>query len=163
MKILSFLLFTCMLIFSCNSNDSPENTIGENSKQKANEDSTSIGRPQPAVNGCFLRVLQRDSFSAKLQRNGDRVNGELRFDNFEKDGSSGPVSGVTKDNIIQLIYTFQSEGMTSVMEVYFKTDGDHLIRGIGEMISKGDTMYYKNPDAVKYPEDEKWRKVDCKL
>ncbi|MFI5129658.1 MAG: hypothetical protein ACHQFX_06695 [Chitinophagales bacterium] len=163
MKFPSILLFTCMVIFGCKNNDSSENAIGENNEQKASENSSKTEKAKDPVAGCYMRVLQRDSFTARLERQGDRISGNLRFDNFEKDASSGPVTGVINDNIIRLIYTFQSEGMTSVMEVYFKTRGDDLIRGVGEMITKNDTLYFKNPDDVQYPANEKWRKLACDL
>jgi len=160
MKVLAILLFTCIAVLSCNNHPSTDHQNGENKDQKPNPDSTTNGT---LGSGCYMRVLQRDSLTANLKRNADRVSGNLRFDNFEKDGSSGTVNGVIKDNIIKLIYTFQSEGMTSVMEVYFKTDGDNLIRGIGEMETKNDTVSFKNPDAVQYPANEKWAKVACSL
>jgi hypothetical protein len=112
--------------------------------------------------GCYMRVLGRDTFVAKLQQSpGEIITGNLSFDNFEKDASSGKVSGKEQDGIISLWYTFHSEGIQSVMEVYFKKTADGLIRGIGDMKTRGDTAYFVHPQAISYPEKDIMKKIPC--
>lgn len=102
------------------------------------------------VAGCFMQVLKRDTFAASLKQNGNNVSGKLSFDNYEKDGSTGTVHGKLQGDVLKLFYSFASEGMNSVMEVYFKYSDGKLVRGTGDMDNKGDTVYFKNPGAIKY-------------
>ena len=108
-----------------------------------------------------MEVLKRDTFSASLVQQDKAVTGKITFDNFEKDGSSGMVNGYLENGIIKLSYSFQSEGMVSVMQVWFKKEGDLLIRGLGEMNVKNDSSYFTNPMAVRF-EGSKLHSIDCK-
>jgi hypothetical protein len=112
------------------------------------------------IDGCYMQVLKRDTFTASLQQNGNFITGKMSFDNYEKDASSGNISGKREGDILKLNYTFMSEGMNSVMELYFKHKDGVLLRGTGDMGNKGDTAYFKNPGQVKY-EDAGLKKVDC--
>jgi hypothetical protein len=98
---------------------------------------------------------------AQLQQSGDSVVGNMLFDNFEKDGSSGMVHGRFHGDTIRLWYRFTSEGMNSVMQLLFKKQGDTIIRGIGAMDAIGDTAYFKDPDNVDFPLDQSFGKVNC--
>jgi hypothetical protein len=113
-----------------------------------------------AVTGCYMQVLQRDTFTANLQQDGNNIRGNLTFDNFEKDGSSGVVNGKIDNDVIKLFYSFASEGMNSIMEVYFRQQGGSLVRGIGEMNTRGDTAYFVNPAAISYTGSE-LKKIGC--
>lgn len=112
------------------------------------------------ISGCYMQVLKRDSFAASLQQQGNLVTGRMTFNNYEKDASSGTVSGKIEADILKLNYTFMSEGMNSVMEVYFRYKDGMLYRGTGDMGNKGDTAYFTNPARVTY-EDEGLKKTDC--
>jgi len=112
------------------------------------------------VEGCYMQVLKRDTFTASLQQQGNLVTGKLHFDNYEKDGSSGTVSGKLEGDLLKLYYFFTSEGMNSVMELYFRYKDGMLIRGIGEMNTKGDTAYFVNPALVKYDGGE-LKRISC--
>lgn len=112
------------------------------------------------IEGCYMQVLKRDTFTASLQQQGNTVTGRLSFDNYEKDGSTGTVSGKIQGDVLKLEYAFVSEGMNSVMELYFKYQDGMLVRGIGEMKSKEDTAYYVNPALIKYDGGE-LKKISC--
>ena len=83
------------------------------------------------------------------------------YDNYEKDGSRGTVKGKDNGEIIMLWYDFNSEGMHSVMEVYFKKENGKLVRGIGDMDVKTDTTYFIS--GINYSDREAFNKVDCGL
>ena len=53
--------------------------------------------------------------------------------------------------------------MQSVMEVYFKKEGDHLLRGFGPVDVSGDSAYFKNQNEVDYKNDQTYKKVDCSI
>ena len=153
----TLLVFTVSILFSYCNNENKETTqTKEDKKQVDKQDSITVD-----VSGCYRRIIARDSFTAVFEQRGNAINGRLVFDNYEKDGSSGDVKGKLEGDILKLIYTFNSEGMKSVMHVYFRYQNNKLIRGIGDMDVKGDTAYFKKPDMIVYPEDEVWQKVSC--
>jgi hypothetical protein len=147
---------------ACNNQQDDDNRIKDSSVtgidtvQVTNKQATHL-----EVSGCYMRVLDRDTLVATLTEKGDSIYGKLSFDNYQKDGSSGTVNGLVEGDIIKLIYSFRSEGMKSVMEVYFKKDSSGIIRGVGEMNAKGDTAYYTKPATIEYPLKEKWNKMPC--
>jgi hypothetical protein len=123
----SFVKYSLILIFflflNCNNHENPGNKEGNLSSQtseqsKSNSDQQ-IGSAKN-MTGCYMRVLKRDTLALHLQEVGNLVRGRLTFDNYEKDGSAGTVSGTIVGDVMKLIYSFQSEGMNSVMQVYFK-------------------------------------------
>ncbi|HSN60762.1 MAG TPA: hypothetical protein VLR49_07495, partial [Ferruginibacter sp.] len=148
-----------VVLFSCNNNNSGKETKLTDNNEKNNE----IAEHPIAVNSteCYWQILKRDTLVAMLQQNGNIITGKLNFDNFEKDASSGPVTGMAENNILKLWYSFDSEGMHSVMEVWFKKEGETLLRGTGEMGNKSDTSYFTNPSAVVFTSNQVIKKVDC--
>jgi hypothetical protein len=161
--IITFLLTVCLLSFgACTGND--ENT-GDGQANLPGPDSPVIdageSHPQiPSVTGCYIRVLSRDTVAASLQQSGDRVTGKLSFDNYQKDGSTGTVDGRIENGVLKILYSFTSEGMNSVMEIRFKVENGQLFRGIGDIIPRGDTVYYSNPAAISF-EKQGLEKIDC--
>ena len=153
-----------MMITSCNSNSdsgvviddsaTTENTAEENKNNPSQKDEVSFA-------GCYMKILKRDTMVLHLQQNGDSVSGKMNFDNYEKDSSSGEVKGVVDGDVIKLWYSFQSEGMHSIAELFFKKEDGSLIRGIGEINSKADTSYFTDHSAITYPTDQAFNKVDC--
>jgi hypothetical protein len=127
-------------------------------------DKTKVILEKPANSNpadCYWQILKRDTLVASISQKGNLVSGKLSFDNFEKDGSSGNVSGKSENGILKLWYSFESEGMKSVMEVWLKKQGNVLIRGTGEMNTRSDTAYFTNPAAVEFAGSQQMKKVDC--
>lgn len=156
-RILPFLLIS--LLFACGDADTSDATSGDTIVQN--------GKDQPDVpanqdlTGCYLRVLQRDTLIADLVQQGELVTGSLRFDNYQKDGSSGTVSGRIDGDILRLVYRFQSEGMNSISEVFFRVTTDGLIHGIGDVGVKADSAYYSDPANIKYQDADLLKRVPC--
>jgi len=105
--------------------------------------------------------LKRDTMLLHLQQNGETVLGKMNFDNYEKDGSTGTVSGVIENDIVKLWYNFQSEGMNSVMELYFKAADSSMVHGVGPMRNKADTAYFTDHSKIDYSKDQSLNKIDC--
>jgi hypothetical protein len=164
MRTICTILFTAssLLFAACTGND--DNTNDGLTKLPGSDTpviEVSIpGSGAVSVTGCYMRVLSRDTVVATLQQSGDLVTGKLSFDNYQKDGSTGTVSGKVENGILKLLYSFTSEGMNSVMEVRFKVENGNLFRGIGDIIPRGDTVYYSNPAAITY-EDKGLQQIDC--
>ena len=96
-----------------------------------------------------------------LEQKGKELSGKMIYDNYEKDGSRGIIKGKEEEEILKLWYDFDSEGMHSVTEVYFKKDNGKLLRGVGAMDAKTDTAYFIS--GINYSEKEAFIKVDCGL
>ena len=161
-----FILFTLTAIISCTNNNvnkesSDSGMVQNQDKKISSKDSPNIKSAPADVNGCYMKVLKRDTFAVQLNQTGNTVSGKLTFDNYEKDGSTGSINGTVEGDIIKLWYNFKSEGMNSVMEIYFKKNGDHLMRGIGPVDAKGDTSYYINHSAIQYTQDQSFSKLSC--
>lgn len=146
-------LFTAAIV-SCNNDD--------REKEPGDTPPVITGKDDPKnVSGCYLRVIGRDTFAASLVQDGNMVSGKLLFDNFEKDGSSGTVSGAIEGDILKLVYRFRSEGMSSISEQFFKVTKEGLVQGIGDVGVKGDSAYYSDPANISYSEKDILKKSSC--
>ena len=158
MKTFITSLVAWFLLASCNNSNGHSNVNTSDSLPvNANQNTSS----KTDLSGCYLRVIKRDTLALRLEEKDGIVTGKLSFDNYEKDGSSGSVKGTVDKDILKLVYDFQSEGMHSVMDIYFKITDKGLIHGIGEVAVKGDTTTYANPDKVDYPAANELLKISC--
>jgi hypothetical protein len=143
-----FYLLIAISIFSCNNSGEhaeKADTLSHIPSKKDNPPAL-----QDDISGCYISVSGRDTFVASLKQTNNQVSGKLSFDNFEKDASSGKVSGTREGDVVKLIYSFQSEGMNSVMDVWFQVTDGRLVRGIGEIKTRGDTAYFADPSSIAY-------------
>lgn len=145
LRCLIFILMS-FAFHSCNNQE--VETPSTDTKLKT--DVSNPGNSDPSIAGCYLRALNRDTLAAYLEQNGKRITGKLSFDNYEKDGSTGTVEGMIENGVVKLIYRFQSEGMNSISEIYFKIAADKLVHGFGEIKVKGDSAYFLNPANISY-------------
>lgn len=153
-------LFIANLI-SCNNAEQKSAGAGQAPDSADSKRSAVENRPADDASGCYMKISGRDTAILMIDQKGKVLTGKMLYDNFEKDGSSGTVKGTEEKEILKLWYDFQSEGMHSVMEVYFKKDSGRLLRGIGTMNVKTDTTYFTS--GVNYSEKEAFTKVDCEL
>ena len=90
------------------------------------------------VVGTYVAHLAKDVYTLNvLFQEGESFKGTLDIKNFEKDSSSGTLTGTYKNGILLADYTFQSEGTESVNQVIFKKIGDDFVRGYGNMDATG--------------------------
>lgn len=165
MRYLYFALFA-FVCGSCNNTTETTSNAPSDTAVKENtvENKTEETEPKPSDNSdaCYMQVLKRDTIVLHLTKTtGSDISGRLSFDNYEKDGSTGTVKGKREGDLLKLIYSFQSEGTNSVMEVYFKEESDGLVRGVGEIGTKGDTAYFVQPDKITYPTNGTMKKTEC--
>lgn len=151
-KIRSLLIIASLLAgIGCNDKSNNKNEAGTIPVENTNKTDTKPADTRlTVINGCYMQVLSRDTFAASLQQQGNTITGKLSFDNYQKDGSTGTVTGRVENDILKLMYSFASEGTNSVMEVYFKHHNGKLLRGTGDMDTRGDTVYFKDPSTLKY-------------
>lgn len=163
MKYCLIISFVCLLS-ACNdrAQQNEQNKTTEAISSANNPTTTSSSVEQQSMDtgaGCYMKVTGRDTAIIMLDQKGIEFSGEMLYDNYEKDGSRGTVKGKRDGDILKLFYEFNSEGMHSVMEVYFKKVPGGLLRGIGDMNVKGDTAYFTS--GINYSDKEAFSKIDC--
>jgi hypothetical protein len=142
MRYLLSLFFISML--SCNT---PTGKDAENEPKLEN-----IGVKPTEISGeqCYLFVAVKDTYALKLTIVDKSVKGTAVFKNYEKDSSHGSVEGEVDGDIVHIWYNFQSEGMQSVRELFFRKQGDELVTGIANEQVKGDSAYVPDKNTIKY-------------
>lgn len=153
-------VFTLLVLieFGCNQKPSKHIGVSDSLVTPGNADTSQI--ISKAVN-CYRYVIGRDSILLQLRQNGDSISGVMSFDNYEKDSSHGDIKGYEHKDTIYVLYNFFSEGMQSVMEIALLRSGNSLIRGVGPMVNKGDTVLYKDHSSIKYQAGQKLDLVNC--
>ena len=162
MKYIFFILFLGKLM-SCSNNTATNEQAGVSKSSDSGKGTSPNIENGPAsdITGCYMKIVGRDTAILMLEQKGNMFTGKMLYDNYEKDGSQGTVKGKEDKEIIKLWYDFNSEGMHSVMEVYFKKENGKLLRGVGDMDAKTDTAYFIS--GVNYSDKEAFTKVDCDL
>lgn len=119
--------------------------------------------PAPApINDCYLSAEGRDTVALSYEQKGDTINGRLRYKNYEKDSSSGTVTGKAQGDTLVLEYTFQSEGTTSVSQLAFLKTGEQLVQGFGPIEEKEGKVVFKNLAQVKFDQQAVvLKKINC--
>ncbi len=159
-KYILYVLLAGKLV-SCN--NAHETNVHSNTSKPS--DTTKVTTPEvdekPAADlaGCYMKIIGRDTAILMLEQKDATFSGKMLYDNFEKDGSRGTLTGKEEGEILKLWYDFNSEGIRSVMEVYFKKENGRLLRGIGDMDVKTDTTYFIS--GINYSDKEAFTKVDC--
>lgn len=155
----SIIILSSILFFSCNNNSTQE--VSKDAQKEKEREAIEKSYSFTDMSGCFWKITGRDTLVAWLVQTENTITGKLSLDNFEKDGSSSPVHGTVEGDIIKLWYSFESEGMKSVMETWFKKQGDSLLRGVGPSAVKVDSSYFTDHNAIKFSADQSFQKVDC--
>ena len=154
---LVILLLLCL--GACANNTTEKNTVPEQKEKEREEIDKSYSYHNN--DGCYWKITGRDTMVAWLVQTENTVTGKLSFDNYQKDGSSGPVHGTLHGNTIKLWYEFESEGTKSIMEVWFERRGNALVRGVGPTGVRKDSSYFTDPAAVRFDEKQSLQKTDC--
>lgn len=107
----------------------------QNSTQAATYLQAAIGSlisTTPSITGCYIGKLAKDIYYLDIKsQNDNRISASIFYNTFEKDDSSGTLDGIYTNGIVNGMYTFQSEGSTSVRELFFKGDASKFVAGYG--------------------------------
>jgi len=164
-KVMKYILYILLIskLIACNDNNqlNGKPTTSQSSDSGTSISAKPIEHPIGDVTGCYMKIIGRDTAILLLEQKGNEFTGKMLYDNYEKDGSRGHVKGKEDKEIVKLWYDFESEGMHSVMEVYFKKENGKLLRGVGDMDAKTDTTYFIS--GINYSDKEAFTKVDCNL
>jgi len=134
-----FAFSALILVVSCNS--SPTQNSAINTKKSAT-DST--------FNVCYSSMVKKDTVLLNALMTGDSIKGSLGYKLYEKDQNNGSILGKVYGDTIRATYTFMSEGMESVREVYFLKKDSLLIEGLGNLKDNNGKVSFENPGAVKF-------------
>lgn len=128
------LLAAISILASCNSN-STQNINTENAESRLSKAATSE---------CYAYTANNDSVFLHINISNTIVTGDLNYNLFEKDKSTGTLSGIVHGDTIIAEYKFLSEGKESIREVAFLKTGDNLIEGFGEVEERQNKMVFNN-------------------
>ncbi len=117
--------------------------------QRRSPDSISSGASiQP---GCYVAELGRDVYTLRITSvDGAAVSGELAYDNFEKDSSSGTFRGTYENGTLLGEYAFTSEGTDSIRQVIFRKEGNNFVQGFGPVEVVGNRESFANLAEITY-------------
>lgn len=116
---------------------------------------------EDVVKECYQYVANKDTVTILLDVTGDRVEGALFYNLYEKDKSEGTIIGEMKGDTLIADYTFQSEGVTSMSEVVFLKREDQLIQGFGETTTSEGKQIFKNRSTLDFTDSLVLTATDC--
>lgn len=162
MKKLLFII--CSGIFASCASDTTSDTVKDTTvvKQETPVLPNTEDTKDDQLNGCYTMVIEKDTAHLKLDVNGSAVTGNLSYKRFQKDSNNGSITGTIHEDLIKLMYSFQSEGMVSVREVYFRIIGNKLAEGYGDIDLRNDTAFFKYPTTLRYEEKHPFIKEACR-
>ena len=158
--IFIFAVVASFLILSCNDKSEKSTTTDDSTSASTDRDKVNPNdHDSTDLNSCYLFVSGRDSYMLRINQ---ALIGKLEFRNFEKDKSFGTVKGENINDLIKIWYNFQSEGMNSVSEMYFKKSGNDLIRGLSaDPIVSNDTAYYGKLSNNDFEKGQLFKRIEC--
>lgn len=109
--------------------------------------------------GCYVFDDGKNIVSLEITENGEQIKGNLTYALSEKDKNSGKFTGKLKEGILIADYTFLSEGKESIRQVAFKTEGEKLIEGYGELNTEGTA--FKDISNIQFTSTMPLTKMDC--
>lgn len=159
------LLYTLLILSACTNDTtgsgSNKDTVKTSQTIHTNSEQSS-GFSTPALqSGCYQQVFKKDTSLLTLEVKDSTVQGSLYYHRYEKDRNTGTFTGTIKDSLLTVMYTFQSEGMTSQRQVIFKRVNDQLYEAIGPRDEATGKSIYIHSDQLQYNQLPPFIKVDC--
>lgn len=153
------IFFGAFLFAACNSPEDKITTSGSTNDTLVKNDL--VPSPATSYEGCYQMVIARDTAYLELKQEGERFSGPLVYKRYEKDSNKGSVVLTQTNDRLEGWYTFQSEGMTSVRQIVFKTENNALSEAYGDLNVKGDTAFFKYPTTLQFESKHPFNKVNC--
>ena len=125
-------------------------TACQRAEKAANNEGAADNQPAQATTTCFTYVASKDSVSLQLTLTGNRVEGSLTYNFYEKDKNKGTISGEFSGDTLLADYTFQAEGTESVREVAFLKKDNTLIEGYAAMEDRNGKMIFTDKKALEF-------------
>ncbi|MGX5818902.1 hypothetical protein ACWKWU_11940 [Chitinophaga lutea] len=111
---------------------------------------------------CYEKVVGRDTFVLQVLVDDGQAEGVLDYNFYEKDKSTGIISGTVDENILRAEYTFQSEGASSTRNIVFKLMDDQAYEGVADSLDTlGNPIFNANSALLKF-DPQPYRKRECR-
>lgn len=111
-----------------------------NHKKQAPQEAIIPPASEP-ITGCYVAHLGKDVYTIRIDsQDRETFNGEMSYDNYQKDSSHGSYSGTYKDGILLGEYSFDSEGMHSIRQLIFKKVDGNFVEGFGAYDESGENF-----------------------
>ena len=117
-----------------------------------------------SLSGCYAAQIGKDLLTLDLeQQDRNIVVANLKYLWSEKDQNEGEMIGIYTNQVLTGMYEFESEGVRSQRELFFKGDKTGFIAGFGPVETKGNVEKFKRPLKIKWDESYKYLPSDqCK-
>ena len=149
-------VFLCMMliIFSCTKENKPVPQAAGTAKT-ADQQKTEAAIPVLKGDYCFFKAESKDTTSVHLTIHSNKVEGEMTWQPWEKDGATGTLSGkLISNDEMELLYDYTIEGSKQTETKIMKIDHDRLYIKIGELTDPQNDghLTYKDPSKAVYSE-----------
>ena len=114
---------------------------------------------KPDFEGCYVYSIGRDTVWLSINLMGEEVSGKMEYSMYEKDSPLGFISGKIKNNLLDLVYTFYSEGEKSESEELFKIENNVLLQAHGDRNVLDNKSVFADKQKVIF--DSKFTNLDC--
>ncbi len=131
-------------------------------KQSKNKQSNELAETFVSpVSGCYQLIIKEDTAFMKIDINGGKVQGDLKYSKKEKDNNVGTFTGTVLKDTIDMMYSFMSEGMISYRQIKMIHLKEGYAEGYGELIMKGDTALFKYPNGLQFETNHLYKNIKC--
>lgn len=153
MKKLLVAAFAALTMLNCKNKEQKTETTNTDAQEVIAEKTTILNL------GCYVFDNGKNIVSLEIIENGAEIKGNLTYALSEKDKNSGKFTGKLKEGILIADYTFLSEGKESIRQIAFKTEGDKLIEGYGELNNEGTA--FKDISNIQFTSTMPLTKTEC--
>lgn len=97
---------------------------------------------------CFMEAIGKDTTIVTFSILDGKIEGEMRWLPYEKDGAIGTIKGTISGETITVDYDYMIEGSQQVEEKIFVLQGDKLLEKSGELEDKNGKLVMKDPSKA---------------
>ena len=137
-------------IVSCNT--SPTRNSALDTKKSASDSTFNI---------CYSSVAKKDTVLLNAHMSGDSITGSLGYKLYEKDQNNGSILGKMYGDTLRAMYTFMSEGKSSVRQVAFLKQNDDFVELYGNSKMEDGKMVFENRSTLKFSDAMALQKESC--
>lgn len=135
-------ILLALAVFSCKSSDDTK-TI-DSTIASADSVATATSTADSGAY-CFMEAIGKDTTIVTFSVLDGKVEGEMRWLPYEKDGAVGTIKGTISGETITVDYDYVIEGSQQVEEKIFVLQGDKLLEKSGELEDKNGKLVMKDP------------------
>ena len=109
------------------------------------------------LKGCYMAELPEDLYVFNIDyHDNNTISAGVYYKNVNTDPSKGVFVGTYTNGVIRGFYNFDTEGLSSERELFFKGDKSGFTTGNGPVEIKDGIEKFKRPLQIKWNEDYKY-------